>query len=361
MNAKKWLIIFSTVVAILFLCIGADVVYIDPYFHYHKPRTEKYYYPLNAVRYMNDGIAKNFEYSAMITGTSMTENFKTSEFESLFGYKAIKVPYAGGKYEAINEIVETGLNHNPNLKIVLRCLDMVFFLDDNKAMFQVAENYPCYLFDQNVWNDYRYLFNRDVVWGRVAMMKIGALNHTAKPGIESFDEYVNWMKVKTEFGKDAIYKECDLEKKFGQNRESNLLTKEEKQYIIDNIQNNVTNLCDQYPEVQFYYFFSPYSVAWWQLLIEDGTIERQLEAEKIIIEELIRHPNIELFSFNLFKDTTCNLDNYADKVHYGEWVNSNILRWIKENKGRITSDNYLDYLYKEKMLYSEFDYYQLLK
>lgn len=129
--------------------------------------------------------------------------------------------------------------------------------------------------------------------------------------------------------------------------------------MLRNIKENVCDICAQYPAVQFYYFFPPYSVAWWQLFVEDGTIEKELEAEIIVIEELLKHPNIKLFSFNMFTDTTCNLNNYIDEIHYGEWVNSDILKWMKLDQGRITADNYLEYLEAEKDFYMSFDYNQL--
>lgn len=39
---------------------------------------------------------RNFEYDAIIIGTSMTENFKTSEADALFAASFIKVPFSGG-------------------------------------------------------------------------------------------------------------------------------------------------------------------------------------------------------------------------------------------------------------------------
>lgn len=357
MNAKKWILIVAFLIVTFFIAIGVDVAYVDPYFHYHKPRTDKYYYALNASGYMNYGIAKNFDYTSMICGTSMTENFKSSEMDNLFNMRTIKVSQSGARYDSVNEIVKIALSNNADLKLVLRGIDMGFFLEDNKGIFHVREDSPRYLYDKNIWNDYRYLYDRDVVFNRVFMMQIGSLFHTTTPGIESFDKYSNWMWMIKGFGKDAIYGE---EKDLGKRGDLISLTEDERAKILNNIQENVTNLCAQYPEVQFYYFFPPYSIAWWQLLMEDGTIEKQLEAERIVIEELLKHPNINLYSFNLFTDITCNLDNYADEMHYGEWINSEILKWIKNEEGKITKKNYLNYLNREKIFYMTYDYEHML-
>ena len=78
MNAKKFNIIVTGVVVFILFIIGAGTYMIDPLFHYHEP-VEGLKYPINDERYQNDGIIKHFEYNAIITGSSMTENFKTSE------------------------------------------------------------------------------------------------------------------------------------------------------------------------------------------------------------------------------------------------------------------------------------------
>ena len=101
MSYKKYTkctLIFFLVAMII---IGGFVYVIDPYFHYHKPFFS--YFKLDNQRYQNDGIAKNFDYDAIITGTSMTENFKTSEFDELFNVKSVKMSFSGGSFKEINE------------------------------------------------------------------------------------------------------------------------------------------------------------------------------------------------------------------------------------------------------------------
>lgn len=57
--------------------LAGITIYVDPLFHYHAP-LGSLQYPLYDERYMNDGIVRHFDYDAIITGSSMTENFKTS-------------------------------------------------------------------------------------------------------------------------------------------------------------------------------------------------------------------------------------------------------------------------------------------
>lgn len=130
MKSKFWLSGWLVFIIGFLVAIGVFVYRIDPYMHYHKPNTERYYYTLNNERSQNDGITKHFEYNALITGTSMTENFKTSEFDEIFGVNSIKVTYSGGSYKEINDNLIIALKKNPELKTIVRCLDYVRFLDD---------------------------------------------------------------------------------------------------------------------------------------------------------------------------------------------------------------------------------------
>ena len=130
MKAKKWIIGWLALILVGLGTMGAWVYRVDPYMHFHKPDTETYFYSLNNQRSQNSGIVKNFDYTALIAGTSMTENFKASEADRIFDVKSIKVSSSGCSYKEANEYIETGLNYNSSLKTIIRCLDMGMFLDD---------------------------------------------------------------------------------------------------------------------------------------------------------------------------------------------------------------------------------------
>ena len=78
LTAKAWVKIFISLFVCLIVLMAAMVAVIDPFFHYHKP-LGAFYYTLDNERDQNDGITRHFEYNALITGTSMTQNFKASQ------------------------------------------------------------------------------------------------------------------------------------------------------------------------------------------------------------------------------------------------------------------------------------------
>lgn len=352
MKSKKWLTGWVIIVFACLMIIAYCVYKVDPYMHYHMPRTFKYFYTLDNQRSQNDGILRHFDYDALITGTSMTENFKTTEMDEYFKCNAIKVPYSGGSFKEMNNCVETAIKNNNDLKIVLRSLDMDMFLDSKDRMRMDMGNYPTYLYDSNPFNDVQYVWNRDIIFNRVYKMVKEREEENFDPGITSFDDYSNWQ-YQYAFGAKILFPKGV--QKFDKQEPVHLLD-EEKETIEENINLNIIKIANENPQVTFYYFITPYSVAWWMEQVKNGTIYKQIEAEQYIIEMMLECDNIKLFSFNGRTDITFDLNNYKDIRHYAQWINSLILKWIHNGDYQLTKDNYRSYLEKELNDYLNFDY-----
>ena len=346
-----WLTGFLFLVFASVLVIGYLSVKIDPFFHYHKPLTNEYYYTLNNERSQNDGIIKHFDYQGIITGTSMTQCFKTSDAESLWkGVSFIKVPFAGASYKEINDNLSIALQYNPEIKIVIRGLDSNRYADDVEA---IQGEYPIYLYDENIFNDVQYIFNRDIFFERVVPMEVEKIQTTSMNcGITSFDDYSNWSS-QSKFGRNIL---SPNGVKVIESGSPVHITNDVRNRIIRNIQENVTSLPEQYPEVMFYYFLTPYGIQRWQTLLSVGTIYSQIESEKIVIEEILKHKNIKLYSFNNETWITTDLNNYTNAAHYGEWINSLMLKYMYEDTCLLTVDNYEEYLEQQLSFYTTFDY-----
>ncbi len=356
-KSKIYMIEFVTLVLCALVAMGFCVVRVDPFFHYHRPFTDTYFYELHNQRSQNDGITKRFTYNALITGTSMTQNFKTSEFDRMFGVNAVKVPYSGGTYKEINDNLIRAFEWNPEVKTIVRGLDMDYFLSDKDAMYYDLETYPTYLYDKNCLNDVNYIFNGDVIFGWVAPMVADHLQKSVEPGITSFDEYLNWMSGH-DFGYNSIVEASDEGYPFAFQGQGNPrhLTEEEKTTVLGNASQNITALAKEHPDATFYYFITPYSILWWKDRVEEGSIYQRIEAEQIIIEEILQCPNIRLYSFNNRTDLITDLNNYKDSAHYGEWINSLMLKWMHDGKYLLTKDNYKEYLSQELLLYTSYNY-----
>ena len=350
MKNKTWLLTFSVVVLVWVVAISSVTIYVDPYMHYHKPLTNKYFYVLDNQRSQNNGIIKHFEYDAVITGTSMTETFKTSEMDKIFNCNAIKVPFSGAFFKEVNDNLELALKTHPNIKYVIRSLDRYGFLVDKDEKRDDLGDYPEYLYDDNPLNDFEYILNRDILYNRILKMHDDKKN-TGVVGITSFDDYSNWMSF-YKFGRDAVLNTSIKEREFD-------YTVIDDEMIRGTVEQNITNLADQYPNTQFYYFLPPYSALYWKKLKENGILQRQIEIEEYALSLIVKHKNIHVFGWNRF-DITDNLNNYKDNTHYGEWVNSWMLSQMKKDIGRLNESNYKNYFKELYDHYMNFDYDSLL-
>ena len=348
-KSKVFLTIFIIAFVILVSLPAALVVYVDPYFHYHKPLEGKNYI-YRDQRYLNDGIVKNFDYDAMITGSSMTECMRPSVMNSLFGTKGIKVPFSGGSFLEVGDLVRTACKANPNLKMVVRGLDCNRFFNTKDERDYEADSYPTYLYDSNILNDTKYVFSKNaIVEAALILIQRGEASHYS-----SMDTYSNWS-ADYKYGKDVVLKSYSREDVTPAETQINL-TDEEKQIMYENITANVTDIADEYPDVEFYLYYTPYSIYYIDYYKRLGELERQIEAEKYITSLLLEHENIHVYSFYMQHELIEDLNNYKDLAHHGQAASDMILNWIYDGTGEITKENYELYYDELREYYFGFDY-----
>lgn len=334
------LVIISILISIMFI-----VVLIDPYFHYHKP-LPFLNYKISNQRYINDGIIKHFDYNAIITGTSMTENFRTSQFDKIFNSNSIKVPFSGGSYREINDAIETALKNNNDIKYVFRGLDYGKINEEYDKM--AYDSYPVYLYDNNIFNDYKYWWNKEILIRGIAQNIV--YNILGKK-TTSFDDYSSWHEETG--GKDKVLKN---HKRLNKENSKKFLSEEDVLRIDKNISENITKLPKEYPNVKFIYFITPYSIVYWDELNQKNELEKQIRAEEYMLEKILEVSNIELYSFYSNYGLITDLKKYKDPGHYIGEINDQILNWIKNGEYRLSKENYKEYIKKNLEFYQKFDY-----
>lgn len=337
-----------TITGILFVLgtFAGINIYVDPLFHYHAP-LESLEYPLYDERYMNYGIAKHFEYDSIIAGTSMSQNFKTSQWDNYFGTTSVKTTFAGASYKEVNDLLEHAFEHKNSIATVMRSLDPTMLIMEKDE--RVYSDYPDYLYDDNVFNDVNYVLNKDNFFQFTeyvhTFMSLGGVS-------TDFDTYKNWSGLYP-IGKDAVLEQF--------NRREIIegiasFTEDDIRKVQENMEANVISLVKENPETDFYLFFPPYSILYWDDLVREGQLERRLEAQRMAIEIMLEYDNIKLFSFMDVTDTVCNLDLYKDSLHYNQQVSDGIIDAMTLGSNRLTKENYEDYLKFLYEFYSNYDY-----
>lgn len=347
-NSRRWMIGTIILTGILLAFAALPTILVDPYFHYHKP-IEGITYLLNDQRYQNDGILKHFSYDAVITGSSMTENFKTSDMDQLFGTTAVKTPFSGGSYKEIRDNLDTAFENNSEIRYVIRSIDCPAIIQDKDAMRYEDALYPFYLYDDKMYNDVSYFLNKQVLFEYTVPM----LAYT-RAGIEStsFDEYCYWSDEMA-YGKEAILKKYNRPEKTESDWNQDT---EDFAMLHENIQQNFIAQARQYPDTQFYYFFTPQSIFWWDSINQMGAIEQFVvymqEASRIMLE----YENIHLYSFFDVTELICNPEHYNDTIHHSGEINTQLLHWMKNGEHQLDKENYQDHWNEVLEFYGSYDY-----
>lgn len=342
---KKWFL--GTVAGCIgaLLLILAAMVIVDPYFHYHG-KISGISYRLYHERYINSGIVKNFEYDAVITGTSMNQNFKTTQFDALMGTHSVKVPFSGAGFQEIMQNLERAFASDNEIKYVLWGIDYSGLY--RERYYKGYDSYPEFLYDDNLLNDVSYVWNKELIFqGLVTDLLMTVKGEEGT----SFDEYSSWEGGR---GWESISKTYQRSEEILPMQTEWL--PEDTEMVEDNIGVNIVELAKAHPETQFLLFYTPYSVLYWESLYRDGTLEKQLQAERIATQMLLECENISLFSFVKETSITEDLNNYRDKEHYVSEINEQILQWIREGKGLVTKENYEELLAWEREYYMNYDY-----
>ncbi|MDE6619526.1 MAG: hypothetical protein K2K74_03365 [Lachnospiraceae bacterium] len=344
--AYVWISIVGILVVLL--AFAGTTVYVDPLFHYHAPM-EGLEYPLYDDQYMNDGIVKHFEYDAVITGSSMSANFKASLFGELFDTNAIKVPLYGASYCEINELLEQAFAHNDHITHVMRALDSTMLVVDKDTIY--SSHRPEYLYDDDLLNDIEYVLNKDMYFkftGYVfTYMRLGgkSTNFDVYRNYSGSYEY-NGQRLKESYRDQRTERVDTLQE----------LSEEDVQLLTENLEQNVLALVKAHPDTEFYLFFPPYSVLYFDDLRQKGELDKMLDAHEEAIELLLPYDNVHLYSFFDNFDLTCNLWNYSDTLHYNQDVCDVILYNMASEEGLLTEENYEDYLELIRFFYNEVDY-----
>lgn len=337
---------FLGIYVIGMIMVALLVIIIDPFFHYHAP-SEGWKYLLNKERYQNDGILKNFEYDAIITGTSMAENCKKSLVDELFDVNSVKTCFMGASYREISENISTAIENNPNIKLVIRAADLESLVRDAYQKDSLFE-YPSFLYDNNPFNDVEYLFNLTVLGYVASDIKMTLLNEEST----SFDYYSSWDE-NYEYGKEIVLESYDRP---DQSYVNNTLTDDEIKMITDNVQVNIIELAENSPNVSFYVWVPPYSICYYDIENRNGRLNKVLDSLEVELNMLVNIDNIKVFCFMDDYDIVTDLSNYRDIAHYKGDINSIIMRAMKNEEYLITNDNINDKMEELRTFYNNYDY-----
>lgn len=299
MNQKTLLLQTLILTAIILLGIGGFVYIVDPYQRY---RANSLYSGIQ--RFEIAGVAANHDYDAFITGSSMAMNHYPEQVDSLWGWKTKNFSIMGATdddYEVVLPyIISKGKTNN-----IILCIDNFSFARSRGAI-------PKYLYDDNVLNDYKYLWNFTSLQHAISML-LG--NGQSETNLYHFDSPYGRKELQDHF-------EASINK--GYERENFNL--DSMKYRFDR---TLFKVVKDTPYIQWHIYFPPYSIGEYIIYDLHDNLEANLGMRNYMANKLLSLKNVELYDFQC-RPIITNLNSYMDLRHHSHAINRMIIQSIHD-------------------------------
>lgn len=341
---------FLAAVVFLLLLAAAAVIAFDPFYHYHGPA-----FGLKAVvtksEYQCIGTIRNFEYDSVLCGSSTAENYNNGWFDEGFHAKTVKAIKSSATVADLQYYLEEAFAVR-QIRHVFYSLDL-FALDGDPEKNFVDDSMPLYLYDHNIFNDIKYILNKDVIFEDIPYLL--AMNLAG--GYDEGSSY-NWWQYKTFSKQEALShyeRSGDVVPVLG---------KEEYQPRVEGNLDLIEETVEAHPDTEFIFFLPPYSLLWWDSVNRNGQLQEYLYGRRRILERLAMYENVRIYDFQSEEDIVLNLDNYMDPIHFSMDINHFMAEETKkiESSYLVTKRNAEEKLEKlekmvMRMLLQEIDQY----
>ncbi len=334
------------------LCaMAALVAYVDPFFHYHAPLADFPYIVDNQLS-QNPGMARNMTYNACIIGSSMTVNFDTDDFKDICGFDTLKLSYSGAYPKDDSNILEI-IYDEGSLSRKTNGMDAVFFAMDIPVMAADTDTVkyprPEYLYDDNIFNDVKYLLNKDVLFQYIFRPIVQG------KGSDLSEIYFSWWTPEY-YNIQWVMHTYEEPEKVDEEMAADTLIPATQ----ENLDVNILPYVEAHPETEFYFFFPPYSILYWHNVMQENTLEATFTQYQYVADRLLDYDNVHLFYFQDMDEVT-DLNNYADYSHYKPEINKYMVECFKKGDHEIKSTKEMeDALSKMRAIIDGFDFETLL-
>ena len=339
---KRWTAaLLLTFVVLLGLC-GGTVRLVDPFFHYHDPDPEgEVWFDQRA---QGAGLLRSQEYETVLMGSSLAANYRPFWFDVFYETSTVKVTFPNGGFGEFTRALDYACTQQDVERVI-------FGLDPNLLARDPAEEpdqLPEYLYDTNPWNDGQYLLNKDVLMrsGYTLLKKMSGETQSIQDAFV-WDGNVFFSKELALAGyeRPEATGETLAADEFLENSRANL--------------ERVTGWLEQYPDTEFIFFFSPYSILFWDKMNQLGQTEAMLTLLQETVETLLQYDNAELQFFMADTEVITNLENYADHIHVAGRVTYRMAQAMPTGQYRLTKETYVEVLDGLRDFVVHYDYEQI--
>ncbi len=310
------------------LCAGLcalTVFLLDPFYHYHKP-----WFGLKAVlnekEYQVVGTLRHFSYDSVLVGSSVVENNDNRWYDEAFGGTTIKaVRSYGGVADLVWYLQEAFAAQE--VKRVYFNLDPSSLIQEAETTFE-ASGCPMYLYDNNPFNDVKYLLNAAVLFEKIPYELAQSFSADYEEGLS-----YNWAEGK-DFSENGV-----LTHYVRRSEAAQMLPQTAKEQELQANLALLEQVVQEHPETEFYFFYPPYSMIWWDDAVRSGLKDVYLYDEAQIAKTLLAYDNVHFYDFQNETEIVTDLNRYMDTVHFDPQVNYEICMKMAANQNEVTPEN----------------------
>lgn len=313
----------ASVVAIVIVSIWlADPMFFFRYPGYFKPR----FYP-EIERFQNIGLARNFNYDTVIIGTSMAENFSIRQIEKELGWKAVNLSISGSSAYEQGRLLRYAIKKGHVRRVIW--LTQWDSFDHPVKFVRPDAVFPDGVLDDDLSEQFKYYL------GNVKTLKWATKRVFALGGETDVDRAWNWNDAAT-FGCGSIRNEYD--KIEARNRivrsANNGSALVNADTMRANINENLFDLIQQNPGIDFHLITPPYSI-WsykWAESIDPKSLTSIANFREMLARMAAGRANVHLMDFQSDTQIIYNPAFYKDLEHYSEAINQLMVHDIAAGK-----------------------------
>lgn len=318
LKAKRWTAAVLALLLVLLALCALAVYLVDPFEHYRESAILPLY---DQESYNNPGIAKNYDYNAVILGTSMVEMSHPSVIDECFGVSSVKLPMRGSHTAQMGWQLAHVLDTH-ELKLAILAVDAYSLMGPPDDMEEIYD----YLWNDSVLDDVGYLLNLDVLLVRVPRM----LRNLGRSTATKRDDMYQWTDVT--FSAQSVFDSFSFQPQREMTDPDYRLERS-----TENIRRHIETYVAAHPETTFKIYMPPYSVAYWYVMTRGGLSEQQYRSRARVCELLLDYPNVEIYDYSSRLEWITDLDNYFDYSHHSGDISDAIMCAMAAGENRVTS------------------------
>ncbi|HNW28672.1 MAG TPA: hypothetical protein PKN50_09360 [Spirochaetota bacterium] len=349
MSFKRWTVCLITLVVCGVLFMALLQYIIDPLQYF---RIASFYRPTidnNYSREFNAAFLKNVDYETIVTGSSLMGNCTVQTINTVLNTRSLNVIIPEATTHEIGLTLARAARIG-KLKYCIIGLDLHTLSED--ALKTRVEKFPYFLYDDNVLNDYKYLFDFDFFRKSLAHIIINNIIDHGECYLCNIETAYNWINMNKYVANKYV---ADEQKNLKNWRRSRIITGLKTRKRIsdefylkgkENFNYNIYPVIKSNPQIQFICMQVPYSILFWINQNNEGRSDGMINLKIYIYNKLRKCGNVRLYDFQSEEAIINNLNNYYDMLHFTEKINDMMIHAVASDRYLVNDDTYRNYQIK---------------